>query len=504
MSSSRVPEGVAATVHTERESMGSLALMKSIVPGRFLRIAFLLLSCAGIAQNAWAVPSYNRQTGQNCVACHAGGQFPELTPYGRMFKLTGYTIGTRALPLAAMGVVSYNKTANTSDPAGDARADFPKDGNVIFSTGSVFLAGKITDMLGAFVQITYNRYDSLSPDDGHWAGHTQSDNLDIRLVDRFISPKQDLIVGLSLNNNPSVQDVWNSAPAWGFNAVPGSQGPATTPLLAGGLAQSVAGLSAYAYWNSTVYAELGNYRTANGFWSFMSQGLNSTRGDQQIVTSSNPYWRLALTREWGPHNLMVGTMGMIAHVYPDPADPTGPTNSFRDIGLDAQYQYLLDPHSFTGTVSYIKERISYADSLANQPAPLDPDGSLGLNLPLTNATDTLKMLRIKGSYVYHAKYGGTLSFFDVRGSTNSALQSSANDPNNPGQVIGPSVTGNLSGNPATRGFTTEIFWTPVQYARVGLQYTWFNKFNGAGNNYDGFGRNASDNNALFLYVWGAY
>jgi len=29
--------------------------------------------------------------------------------------------------------------------------------------------------------------------------------------------------------------------------------------------------------------------------------------------------------------------------------------------------------------------------------------------------------------------------------------------------------------------------------RVGLQYTGYSKFNGASSNYDGFGRNASDN-----------
>ena len=42
-----------------------------------------------------AVPSYARQTGQECVACHVS--FPELTPYGRYFKLTGYTIGKTAI-----------------------------------------------------------------------------------------------------------------------------------------------------------------------------------------------------------------------------------------------------------------------------------------------------------------------------------------------------------------------------------------------------------------------
>ena len=61
-----------------------------------------------------AVPAFNRQTGQNCLACHAGGQFPELTPYGRMFKMTGYTLGQRALPVSAMALLSYSKVNNTS------------------------------------------------------------------------------------------------------------------------------------------------------------------------------------------------------------------------------------------------------------------------------------------------------------------------------------------------------------------------------------------------------
>ena len=52
--------------------------------------------------------------------------------------------------------------------------------------------------------------------------------------------------------------------------------------------------------------------------------------------------------------------------------------------------------------------------------------------------------------------------------------------------------------------TYELFWTPLQYLRVGAQYTAYNRFHGAGSNYDGAGRNASDNNTLFLYVWGAY
>ena len=67
------------------------------------------------------------QSGQNDVACHAGGQFPELTPDGRLFKLTGYTIGKRGIPISAMVVFSPSKVRFTvgaawpGPPAGPAR-----------------------------------------------------------------------------------------------------------------------------------------------------------------------------------------------------------------------------------------------------------------------------------------------------------------------------------------------------------------------------------------------
>ncbi len=76
--------------------------------------------------NAVALPIFARQTGQNCQACHAGGQFPELTAYGRLFKLTGYTMGQRSLPLSAMAVVSDSRVFNTSK-SDDPKADFQKN-----------------------------------------------------------------------------------------------------------------------------------------------------------------------------------------------------------------------------------------------------------------------------------------------------------------------------------------------------------------------------------------
>jgi hypothetical protein len=39
---------------------------------------------------------------------------------------------------------------------------------------------------------------------------------------------------------------------------------------------------------------------------------------------------------------------------------------------------------------------------------------------------------------------------------------------------------------------------------VGVQYVAYTLFNGGTRNYDGFGRNASDNNSLFVFLWIAF
>ena len=66
-------------------------------------------------------------------------------------------------------------------------------------------------------------------------------------------------------------------------------------------------------------------------------------------------------------------------------------------------------------------------------------------------------------------------------------------------------TDNASGySPDSNGFTAEIAYIPYinshpkiwpwANARVGLQYTWYDKF-------DGTTVGASDNNTLFAYLW---
>src|SRR3978361_316818 len=62
---------------------------------------------------AHAVPSFAIQTGQPCAACHIGAFGPQLTPYGRDFKLHGYTASDgkdHGLPLAFTTQSSFTRT----------------------------------------------------------------------------------------------------------------------------------------------------------------------------------------------------------------------------------------------------------------------------------------------------------------------------------------------------------------------------------------------------------
>src|SRR6202140_5954031 len=120
----------------------------------------VLLVVGGMAGQAGAVPSYARQTGQECVACHVS--FPELTAYGRYFKLTGYTIGKVAfssegmnyVPLAVMAQASITNTRNnhTTDPnTGDTVSVTQRNNGLVFSAASLFLASKVNDNVGGFI-----------------------------------------------------------------------------------------------------------------------------------------------------------------------------------------------------------------------------------------------------------------------------------------------------------------------------------------------------------------
>lgn len=422
-----------------------------------------------ISHGAHAVPAFARQTGLACVACHVS--FPELTPFGRFFKLTGYTLtNKKTIPLAAMLQFSQTNTRTINNN----EYDFVRNGDIALQQASIFYGGRIAGPVGAFAQWTYDGI----------AHHSGIDNTDIRAAGHFTKGDIDFIYGMTLNNNPTVSDVWNSTPAFGYPYASSSVSltPMASTLIDGGLAQQVAGLTAYAFWQRSIYAEFGLYRTADKMFSFLRTGQDiSTPGAAARLSGNNPYWRLAYNAEWGPHSLMLGTYGLIADKYPDDTMPVSPTDRFTDYAFDTQYQYLTFTHSITAQATWIHEKQSWDASF--------PNGAIGAGPTPSNPSDTLNTFRAKASYYYRRKYGGTLAYFQTTGSTDPGLYGSA------------PVTGSANGMPNSNGIILEADYLPIPQVKLSVQYTWFLKFNGARYNYDGNGRNASDNNTLYLLAW---
>jgi hypothetical protein len=451
--------------------------------------SILLLASLLLAKHANAVPAYARQTGQACVACHVS--FPELTPYGRNFKLSGYTIGTRqAVPLAVMAQVGVTQVKGNKDDEGNKIV--PRTDSVQLSAASLFLAGKVNDNIGGFVQWTYEPINVN--DEGRIVGHSGIDNVDLRAVGRVENEDKTAIkwlYGITLHNNPSVQDVWNTTPAFGFpfTGPPNGIGPAAATLIDGGLAQQVAGIGAYVFWNSTIYAEVTGYRTADGPFSLLRAGQDThAPGGVARLDGLNPYWRLAYNREWGANSIMVGTYGMKADRYPDNTLPFPPTDRYTDVAFDAQYQYISQEHTFTAQATHIHENQNYRASF---PATLSGN-PIGAGPTPGNPSDSLNTSRFKASYYYQRQYGATVFYFRTTGTTDTGLYA-------PG-----SVDGSNNGSPTSAGFVYELDYMPIQNLRLMLQYYAYQKFNGGKINYDGAGRNASANNTLFLNAWVAF
>jgi hypothetical protein len=113
----------------------------------------------GFISNADANPLFARQTSLKCSSCHT--IYPELTPFGRKFKLGGFTLGEREkIPLAFMAIVSRNSINNNTDKSSGDQL-FAKNRALVAEAASLFTGGKFTDYAGGFVQWTYNKHFTL-------------------------------------------------------------------------------------------------------------------------------------------------------------------------------------------------------------------------------------------------------------------------------------------------------------------------------------------------------
>ncbi len=430
------------------------------------------LALLGAGAPAMALPSFATQTGMPCDRCHTIGFGPALTPYGRQFKLNGYAWGDSptAVPVAVMVQGGFTRTA--ADQPEPPAEHYSSNENASLDQTSLFLAGRISSHLGAFAQVTYSGTERKVT----W------DNLDVRYATPLSLGNYGLVVGVSLNNNPTVQDLWNSTPAWGFPYISSAlaPGPAAAPLITG-LGQSVLGATAYVMVNDRLYLEAGGYRGLSNRW-LRNVGLDADNNAN--LDGVAPYWRAAWQFDGAVHHASVGTFGLSADLRPDPT--VAATDSYRDLGLDATYQYAPPgAHQLAANVALTHERRHLDSSFAT-----GASDTVGNQLSFVNADLT---------YAYARTWSAAIGGFDMRGSSNGALYAPA------------PLSGSANGSPDSRGYTLQVEYIPFGKAdsfarpwinvRVGLQYVGYQKFNGGTTNYDGYGRNAGQNDTLFAYFW---
>jgi len=430
-------------------------IKKLKLESRFQQTVIIVLISIFIPIAAKAVPSYARQTGMSCTACHYS--FPELNAFGRQFKMNGYTLtfiktiearedSTKAsrlnlltyLPLSAMVQTSFTQLASDVHGVQNHTVAFPQQ-------LSLFFSGEVTPHLGTFIQMTY---------DGQSFG---MDNADIRLTNTSALGKGTMTYGLTLNNNPAVQDVWNTSPAWRFPSANSAAAvnPAKSALIES-LGMQVAGLGAYALVNNWLFGELTFYRSAQ-------QGAANPADTSSFmaIKGLSPYWRLAIQHQFDNSYMELGTFGMRSRHFIQGIE--GDMDNFTDIGFDFQYERTMSFGSFTLHSSLITETEN--------------------RNTLTNPTKlNFNTFKIDGNMYLKNGFGATVGYFTKSGTV---------DP----------FVGSLTEKPDSKGLIFQLEYLPWFNTKLSLQYIAYNKFDGSKKNYDGIGRNANANNTLYILAW---
>jgi hypothetical protein len=456
---------------------------KRTYDAHFFLASLLILSSVILLNSpgAVAMPSFSRQTGQACNVCHTQSFGPNLTPFGRDFKLGGYTMGggtglaAKMPALSGMVMGSFTNTQK-DQPDGSLAPGYNKNNNFTFDQASLFYAGRIYGKVGALSQLTYDGY----------ANQLKMDNTDIRFADRLdlddtpLPFDLDLTYGISLNNNPTTQDLWNTTPAWGFpyTGTAVQPGVGAKALIDGGLSSQVGGATAYTMINNLLYLEAGAY----GSFSSNTQNVFGIAGPNRLSLSGPaPYWRVALQHDWKGHYFSLGHYGMSADVVPG-RDTTYGANRFTDVAVDATYQYMANPkHIFEAKTTYIYE---YQKLSADQQAA---------NILPTNNTH-LATYKLNLAYTFDQTYGITFAYNKINGSNTPPVA-----VDNAGNILAQT-------QPNSQYYTAELVYVPfgkshaysyLMNLRTSLQYIGYSQANG-------IATDAQFNNTFMVNGWLAF
>jgi hypothetical protein len=444
------------------------------------------------ASPSQAVPNFAMQTGQPCVMCHVGGFGPQLTPFGRAFKIGGYTqdggTGWEQYMRVSAFLQGSLTTTQTGWPQGQQPQHYNTNNNFALDQISIFIAGRVTEHTGGFIQLTWSDIGN----NAFW------DNTDLRPYTTEIDiGDHELRVGTTVNSGPTVQDPYNTTYAWEYPYFLSSLAPRPTadPSIYGFLGNSV-GVTGYAWYDRSLYVEAGGYSTRST-WNLARTGDPLGPGSTQ---GTAPYLRVAYEWDWNDQAAYIGGMYFQSNVNPttDEFSSSGAfgRDHYRDYAFDLGYQYIgSGAHrlNLMGIITYEQQNLEGTTASYNA---ANPGTAYGPNTNLTKSNVT-------ASYWYQNTYGLTFNWEKWWGSYSPVLYQN-----------GEAVTGSANGKPNSNAFVFEADWVPFgkedswlrpwANLKIGLQYTLWTQFNGGSSNYDGYGRNASGNNTIFLYAWTAF
>jgi len=313
--------------------------------------------------------------------------------------------------------------------------------------------------------------------------------VDVRAVTDTSVAKHDLELGVSVNNGPTVEDIYNSSYAWTYPYI--ASGLAPTPsagtILGGPLLGDTLGVVAYGDLDQALLVSAGGYDTqAPGFMKIFGESYGPG-----AETGIAPYLRTAYDTNIGPADAHIGATFLTSRFNPAVDVRTIESDlghdKYTDLALDGGAQWLnSDVHQFTANLLYDHEWRQL-------------DGTTALGGALT-PNGTVDEARATGTYYFKQTYGLTASWQHLWGSQDPVLY---------GQ--GSPVSGSANGKPNSNAYILEADWvpfgkdgslaSPFVNLKLGVQYTIYTEFNGGTTNYDGFGRNAADNNTLYLFLW---
>jgi hypothetical protein len=417
---------------------------------------------------AFALPSFAIQTGQPCAACHIGAFGPQLTPYGRDFKLHGYTASDgldHGLPLALTTQTSFTHTMQPQP--GGAAPGFKDNDNFAIDQLSLYYAGQIAPKLGGFIELNYDGV----------AQQAKLNNVDIRYASEGQAFGQDVLWGITVNNNPTVQDPWNSTPAWGFpyNRSALVPLPMASTFVDGNLGQRVAGVGVYSLWNDFLYLESDAYR---GLEPPTLRALGQVPDDSDQTTAFIPYARVALIKDWTMHHAEIGAYALSGSVIPGGGQTLGFGVRKTDIAFDATYQFITDPAKVTS------DRLSAHATYIHETARLAFDGLAQTGALPDHWLDTF---RADVSYSFAATVTPSVQYFHTIGTADANYWTTPNgSPNSDGMIV--EVAYVPWGKPDS----------PFPNVNVRLAAQYINYFS-----FDGSYANASRNNHFYLSLWTA-